>query len=65
MKDNVVNLFLYFIQHPNEEIQYYTLKAIGCFCIRYSDVMLQKELQDLYHKYLNCSNSYLQMKSQV
>ena len=65
MKDNVVNLFFSFTQHPNKEIQHYTLKAIGCFCVRYSDVMLQKEFQELYHKYLNCSNSHLRMKSQV
>lgn len=65
IKDLVFETFIYFVQQPNEDIQTYTLKAIGSLCIRYYDFMLGVELKALYHKFLTSDDAPLQMRTQV
>ena len=55
----------YFVRQPNEDIQLFTLKAIGSLCIRHYDFMLGTELKTLYHRLLTEDDAPLHMRTQV
>ena len=55
----------YFVRQPNEDIQLFTLKAIGSLCIRHYDFMLGHELKTLYHRLLTEDDAPLHMRTQV
>ncbi|PNF24471.1 Nipped-B-like protein [Cryptotermes secundus] len=65
IKDQVCDTLAYFVQQPNEDIQLFTLKAIGSLCIRHYDFMLGLELKTLYHRLLTEDDAPLHMRTQV
>jgi hypothetical protein len=65
IKDQVCDTLAYFVQQPNEDIQLFTLKAIGSLCIRHYDFMLGIELKTLYHRLLTEDDAPLHMRTQV
>jgi cohesin loading factor subunit SCC2 len=65
IKDQVCDTLAYFVQQPNEDIQLFTLKAIGSLCIRHYDFMLGVELKTLYHRLLTEDDAPLHMRTQV
>ncbi|XP_071439398.1 nipped-B-like protein [Hetaerina americana] len=62
IKDQVFETLMYFVRQPNEDMQSYTLQAIGSLCIRHYDFMLGTELKTLYHRLLTNENSPLPLK---
>ncbi|GLH15037.1 hypothetical protein R5R35_008246 [Gryllus longicercus] len=65
VKDQVFETLAYFVQQPNEDMQTYTLKAIGSLCIRHYEFMLGPELKTLYHRLLTSDDAPLMMRTQV
>jgi len=65
IKDQVCDTLAYFVRQPNEDIQLFTLKAIGSLCIRHYDFMLGTELKTLYHRLLTEEDAPLHMRTQV
>ncbi|XP_068082252.1 nipped-B-like protein isoform X2 [Anabrus simplex] len=65
VKDQVFETLVYFVQQPNEDMQTYTLKAIGSLCIRHYEFMLGTELKTLYHRLLTSNDAPLMMRTQV
>jgi cohesin loading factor subunit SCC2 len=65
IKDQVCDTLAYFVRQPNEDIQLFTLKAIGSLCIRHYDFMLGSELKTLYHRLLTEDDAPLHMRTQV
>jgi cohesin loading factor subunit SCC2 len=65
IKDQVCDTLAYFVRQPNEDIQLFTLKAIGSLCIRHYDFMLGTELKTLYHRLLTEDDAPLHMRTQV
>ncbi|XP_063234204.1 nipped-B-like protein isoform X2 [Bacillus rossius redtenbacheri] len=65
IKDQVFDTLLFFVNQQNEDIQTYTLKAIGSLCIRHYEFMLGNELKKLYHSLLTEDDAPLQMRTQV
>ncbi|XP_046405626.1 nipped-B-like protein isoform X2 [Ischnura elegans] len=65
IKDQVFETLMYFVRQPNEDMQSYTLQAIGSLCIRHYEFMLGTELKMLYHRLLTNENSPLPLKVQV
>ena len=65
IKDQVCDTLAYFVKQPNEDIQLFTLKAIGSLCIRHYDFMLGNELKTLYHRLLTQDDAPLHMRTQV
>nr|CAD7424434.1 unnamed protein product [Timema monikensis] len=65
IKDQVFETLLYFVQQPSEDIQIYTLKAIGSLCIRHYEFMLANELKFMYQRLLTESDAPLLMRIQV
>jgi len=61
----VCDTLAYFVRQPNEDIQLFTLKAIGSLCIRHYDFMLGSELKTLYHRLLTEDDAPLHMRTQV
>ncbi|XP_049783352.1 nipped-B-like protein [Schistocerca cancellata] len=65
VKDQVFETLMFFVKQPNEDIQNYTLKAIGSLCIRHYEFMLGPELKAMYHRLLTTDDSPLLMRTQV
>jgi cohesin loading factor subunit SCC2 len=56
---------MYFVRQPSDDVQYYTIQAIGSLCIRHYDFMLGPELKSLYHMFLTDENAKVPMRTQV
>lgn len=65
IKDQVFHALMYFLRQDDEDIQNYTLKAIGFICIRHYEFMLENELKKFYHNMLIVEDAPLKMKSEV
>ncbi|XP_039299042.1 nipped-B-like protein [Nilaparvata lugens] len=61
---DIFELF-YFLLNQDEDIQLFTMKAIGNVCIRHYDLMLGPVLKTLYHQLLKEDDASLSMKVQV
>lgn len=65
IKDQVFETLNYFVHLDNDDIQHFTLSAIGSLCIRHYEFMLLPELKELYHHLLTSENALVQMRIQV
>ncbi|KAK5639345.1 hypothetical protein RI129_011837 [Pyrocoelia pectoralis] len=65
IKDLVFELFSFFLQQDDQDIQANTLKAIGSICIRHYEFMLESDLKSFYHRMLTSDDAPLTMKSEV
>lgn len=61
----VFELFSFFLQQNDHDIQANTLKAIGSICIRHYEFMLETDLKSFYHRMLTSEDAPLTMKSEV
>jgi len=65
IKNQVFDTLSYFVNFPDQDIQTFTLKAIGSLCIRHYEFMLGEVLKSLYHRLLTDPDAPLQMRTQV
>ncbi|KAK4871530.1 hypothetical protein RN001_015654 [Aquatica leii] len=65
IKDLVFELFSFFLQQDDQDIQANTLKAVGSICIRHYEFMLETDLKSFYHRMLTSDDAPLTMKSEV
>ena len=65
IKDQVFSTLFFFVHDPSQDIQHYTMIAIGSLCIRHYEFMLQDDLKHLYYKLLTEKDAPLSLRAQV
>ncbi|XP_034948394.1 nipped-B-like protein A [Chelonus insularis] len=65
IKDQVLEIFNYFLQQENNDIRHHTLIAIGSLCIRHYEFMMTPEFKELYQYLLTSDHALEMMKVQV
>jgi cohesin loading factor subunit SCC2 len=64
-KQDIFNIFLFFIKGFDGEVQFRALIGLGSFLTRYSEYMMKDEIKKLYLDYIQGSNVPMPLKSQV
>ena len=63
--DEVLETLLYFVSQPSQDMQMFTLQALGFIVIRHYDMMLSERVKVLYHGFLQQPDVGKQLKAQV